>query len=62
MSGTKDKEREKKKKKRDYTDYTGALIMIPLVLLKKSQQDKFINIMKNQWKLSYWDTHTAQRW
>jgi hypothetical protein len=53
MSGTKDKEREKKKKKKDYTDYTGALIMIPLILLKKSQQDKFIHIIKNYWKLSY---------
>jgi hypothetical protein len=52
MSGTKDKEREEKKKK-DYTDYTGALIMIPLILLKKSQQDKFIHIIKNYWKLSY---------
>jgi hypothetical protein len=61
MSGTKDKEKKEKKKRIDYPDYTGALIMIPLVLLKKSQQNKFINIIKNHWKLSYWDTHTAQR-
>jgi hypothetical protein len=36
--------------------------MIPLILLKKSQQDKFIHIIKNYWKLSYWYTYTAQRW
>jgi hypothetical protein len=57
----KTRKKKKKKKRIDYPDYTGALIMIPLVLLKKSQQNKFINIIKNHWKLSYWDTHTAQR-